>query len=142
VPGPKREKGVIWKHKQSSGSPGAEPVAPGGLRSPPAACPTTLLFFSDFLSCNHLLIAVQGLWFSILTLCVCIGERWECPLEAVREAPVNAICHRDYLRAADIQVRLHDDRLEIWNPGAWLYRSPRPTLNVIMIRPDETRESQ
>ena len=42
---------------------------------------------------------------------------WEYPLEAVREAIVNAVCHRDYLSAAHIQVRLHDDRLEIWNPG-------------------------
>ena len=38
-------------------------------------------------------------------------------MEAVREAIVNAVCHRDYLSAAHIQVRLHDDRLEIWNPG-------------------------
>jgi ATP-dependent DNA helicase RecG len=43
---------------------------------------------------------------------------WEYPLEAVREAIVNAVCHRDYLSAAHIQVRLHDDRLEIWNPGS------------------------
>jgi len=42
---------------------------------------------------------------------------WEYPLEAVREAIVNAVCHRDYLSAAHIQVRLHDDHLEIWNPG-------------------------
>ncbi len=42
---------------------------------------------------------------------------WEYPLEAVREAVVNAVCHRDYLSAAHIQVRLYDDRLEIWNPG-------------------------
>jgi len=42
---------------------------------------------------------------------------WEYPLEAVREAVVNAVCHRDYLGGAPIQVRLYDDRLEIWNPG-------------------------
>ncbi|MEI8191153.1 MAG: RNA-binding domain-containing protein, partial [candidate division NC10 bacterium] len=42
---------------------------------------------------------------------------WEYPLEAVREAVVNAVCHRDYLGGGHIQVRLYDDRLEIWNPG-------------------------
>jgi ATP-dependent DNA helicase RecG len=42
---------------------------------------------------------------------------WEYPLEALREAVINAVCHRDYLGGANIQVRLYDDRLEIWNPG-------------------------
>ena len=43
--------------------------------------------------------------------------KWEYPLDAVREAIVNAICHRDYQINTNIQVRLYDDRLEIWNPG-------------------------
>lgn len=43
--------------------------------------------------------------------------KWEYPLDAVREAVVNAICHRDYRINTNIQVRLYDDRLEIWNPG-------------------------
>jgi ATP-dependent DNA helicase RecG len=42
---------------------------------------------------------------------------WEYPLEAVREAIVNAVCHRDYASPINIQVRLYDDRLTIWNPG-------------------------
>lgn len=42
---------------------------------------------------------------------------WEYPLEAVREGVINAVCHRDYLSTGNIQVRLYDDRLEIWNPG-------------------------
>jgi ATP-dependent DNA helicase RecG len=42
---------------------------------------------------------------------------WEYPLEAVREAVINAVCHRDYLSTAHTQVRLYDDRMEIWNPG-------------------------
>jgi ATP-dependent DNA helicase RecG len=41
----------------------------------------------------------------------------EYPEEAVREAIVNAICHRDYAATGTIQVRIHDDRLEVWNPG-------------------------
>lgn len=42
---------------------------------------------------------------------------WEYPLEAVREAIVNAVCHRDYASPVNIQVRLYNDRLTIWNPG-------------------------
>ena len=44
-------------------------------------------------------------------------EKWEYPLEGLREAVVNAICHRDYASSANVQVRIFDDRLEIWNPG-------------------------
>ena len=42
---------------------------------------------------------------------------WEYPLNAIREAIVNTLCHRDYTSAAHSQVRLYDDRLEIWNSG-------------------------
>lgn len=42
---------------------------------------------------------------------------WEYPLEAVREAIINAICHRDYASPINIQIRLYDDRLAVWNPG-------------------------
>jgi ATP-dependent DNA helicase RecG len=44
-------------------------------------------------------------------------ETWEYPLEALREAVINAVCHRDYASAASVQVRIFDDRLEVWNPG-------------------------
>jgi ATP-dependent DNA helicase RecG len=44
-------------------------------------------------------------------------ESWEYPLEGLREAVVNAICHRDYASSANVQVRIFDDRLEVWNPG-------------------------
>lgn len=44
-------------------------------------------------------------------------DQWEYPLDALREALVNAICHRDYTSPANVQVRIFDDRLEIWNPG-------------------------
>jgi len=30
---------------------------------------------------------------------------------------VNAICHRDYGSPSNIQIRVFDDRMEIWNPG-------------------------
>lgn len=40
------------------------------------------------------------------------------PVLAVREALVNAVCHRDYSnRSASITLAIFDDRLEIWNNG-------------------------
>jgi ATP-dependent DNA helicase RecG len=44
-------------------------------------------------------------------------EVWEYPLEALREAVANALIHRDYTYPADIQIRLEEDRLQIWNAG-------------------------
>lgn len=44
-------------------------------------------------------------------------EIWEYPLEALREAIINAICHRDYTGLSEIQIEIYDDRIEIWNPG-------------------------
>jgi ATP-dependent DNA helicase RecG len=41
----------------------------------------------------------------------------EYPEAAIREAVTNAICHRDYAAVGTIQVRIYDDRLEVWNPG-------------------------
>lgn len=41
----------------------------------------------------------------------------EYPADAVREAITNAICHRDYTMTGTVQVRIYDDRLEVWNPG-------------------------
>lgn len=45
---------------------------------------------------------------------------WEYPLEAVREALANAICHRDYRLEGNVQIRLFDTQLEFWNPGSLL----------------------
>lgn len=44
-------------------------------------------------------------------------EKWDYPLGALREAVVNAIVHRDYTDPGNIQIRIFDDRLEIWSPG-------------------------
>lgn len=42
---------------------------------------------------------------------------YELPKEAVTEAIVNAVAHRDYTSNASVQVMLFADRLEVWNPG-------------------------
>lgn len=46
-------------------------------------------------------------------------EVLEYPNFAIREAVINAICHRDYsLEGAVIQIRLFADRLEVQSPGS------------------------
>lgn len=42
---------------------------------------------------------------------------YELPREAVTEAIVNAVAHRDYASSASVQVMLFADRLEVSNPG-------------------------
>jgi ATP-dependent DNA helicase RecG len=44
-------------------------------------------------------------------------EIWEIPTDALREAVINAICHRNYEDTGNVQIRIFDNRLEIWNPG-------------------------
>jgi ATP-dependent DNA helicase RecG len=46
-----------------------------------------------------------------------IDER-EYPMEAVREAIVNALVHRDYLMdATDVELSIYEDRIEVISPG-------------------------
>lgn len=45
-------------------------------------------------------------------------ERSAYPPEAVREALVNALVHRDYLLSStDVELSIYDDRLEVMSPG-------------------------
>jgi predicted HTH transcriptional regulator len=39
------------------------------------------------------------------------------PPDAIAEAIVNAVAHRDYNSNASVEIRLFADRLEVWNPG-------------------------
>jgi len=45
-------------------------------------------------------------------------EKWEYPPDAIREAIINAICHRNYEISSNAQVRVFDDRIEIWGCGS------------------------
>ncbi len=44
-------------------------------------------------------------------------ERWQLSLGAIRESLINAIVHRDYSDPGNVQIRMFDDRLELWSPG-------------------------
>lgn len=44
-------------------------------------------------------------------------ERWQYPLEAIRELLLNAVVHRDYQNSSDIVIKIFDDRIIFTNPG-------------------------
>lgn len=46
-----------------------------------------------------------------------IEEAYELPTEAIREAIVNAVTHRNFLDRACVQVAVYDDRVEVTSPG-------------------------
>ena len=56
-------------------------------------------------------------------------SKCELPTEAVREAIVNAVAHRDYAVTANVLVTLFSDRLEVWNVGAL-----PPSLTLAQLR--------
>jgi len=70
-------------------------------------------------------------------------EIWDYPLDALREAIMNAIVHRDYNDSGNVQIRIFDDRIEIWSPGflpkevdiAEIYKRARSVLrNKLIMR--------
>ena len=44
-------------------------------------------------------------------------QRWQYPMEAIREIVLNMIIHRDYRSSSDSIVKVFDDRIEFYNPG-------------------------
>lgn len=72
----------------------------------------------------------QSVDFVLSKIDLYVGERnrnetadvqYELPVQAVTEAIVNAVAHRDYTSNASVQVMLFADRLEISNPGSLPY---------------------
>ena len=72
-------------------------------------------------------------------------RRWHYPVDALREAVVNALAHRDWTRYEEIEITRYADRLEILSPGALQnsmtvekmiagQRSPRNPLIVEVLR--------
>jgi len=59
------------------------------------------------------------------------------PERAVKEAITNAVIHRDYHTKRDIEIKIYEDRLEIWSPGLFVYNiTPR---NIGRVRADGYR---
>lgn len=44
-------------------------------------------------------------------------ENYPVPLAALREAVLNAVVHRDYRSMNQIQIKIYNDRIYLWNPG-------------------------
>lgn len=72
-------------------------------------------------------------------------KTWLYPWEAVRETVINALAHRDWTRAVDIEVTCYADRLEVISPGKMQnsmtvtkmiagQRSPRNPLMMEILR--------
>jgi ATP-dependent DNA helicase RecG len=44
-------------------------------------------------------------------------ERWQFPLQAIRELLLNSVVHKDYTNPTDVIIKIFDDSIEITNPG-------------------------
>jgi ATP-dependent DNA helicase RecG len=44
-------------------------------------------------------------------------EKWQYPMEAIREIVINMIIHRDYRSSSDSIVKIYDNKIEFYNPG-------------------------
>lgn len=44
-------------------------------------------------------------------------EKWQYPMESIREIVMNMIVHRDYRSSSDSIVKIFNDRIEFYNPG-------------------------
>lgn len=72
-------------------------------------------------------------------------RRWRYPPEALREAIINALIHRDWTRTLEVEIAAYSNRLEIVSPGALQnsmtiekmlagQRSPRNPILVEVLR--------
>ncbi len=73
------------------------------------------------------------------------GTQWHYPIEAIREILINALAHRDWTRAVEIEVGIYNDHFEVISPGMLPnsmsiekmiagQRSPRNTIIMEVLR--------
>jgi len=53
---------------------------------------------------------------------------WDYPVEALREAVINAVCHRNYTFGSSVEIRIMDDSLKVWSPGRLAFGITLPEL--------------
>ena len=67
-------------------------------------------------------------------------ESFPVPRNALREAVLNAVVHKDYASGATIQISVSDDKLVVWNPGqpppGWREEDPVERHESKPLNPD------
>ncbi len=61
-------------------------------------------------------------------------EKFQYPVEVVREAIVNAVVHRDYFSKDAVQVYIFSDRIEITNPGSLPIGLPKELFGTLSVQ--------
>lgn len=61
-------------------------------------------------------------------------EKYQYPLDVIREAIVNAVAHRDYFSKDSIQIYVFSDRIEITNPGALPKGLPKELFGTLSVQ--------
>ncbi len=61
-------------------------------------------------------------------------EKFEYPLEVIREAIVNAVAHRDYFSKDSIQIYLFSNRIEVTSPGSLPSGLPKELFGTLSVR--------
>ena len=62
---------------------------------------------------------------------------WDYPLEALREAIINALIHKDYIDTSPIQIKIFDDKIVFWNSGKLM-----PPLTVEKLKGPHTAKQR